>query len=359
MNRLLAGLPASRQNKLQCLAGHTAKPMFWLSVIFLVCVASLVVLWVDVPKLHEKSFAENPTALAEVASSSQQSLEMFFVCIILLIWPIVALESLMHMCTRPWTAKLRKCHWFSFLCCVCPPLRMCARLPEMGDRLWLPGLGWRRADKRLRRKLERTFSLPMIIIALMILPILIVEFFLKAQVAQYAWLRFVLHIGTGVIWFAFAAEFILMFSVADKKLAYCKKHWIDLAIILLPLFSFLRSLRAIRATSAARLVQIPQMGKMARVYRLRGTALKGLQALLLLEAVQRFANRNPEKAIDKLERKLDDLEAEAKTVRRKIAKIKRAKQQQVRRQDPTHDKVPSLKIDDTAVQESVEETSDV
>ena len=298
--------------------------MFWLSVSFLVCVASLVVLWVDVPNLHEKAFVNGAADVSEAIPQSRHQLATVFVGFILLTWPIVILESIFHWYTRPWDSSLRKYHWFSLLCCLCPPLRMCARLPEMGDRLWLPGLGWRRADKRLRRKLERTFSLPMIIIALMIMPILVVEFFLKAQVAQYAWLRFLMHIGTGVIWFAFAAEFILMFSVADKKLAYCKKHWIDLAIIVLPLFSFLRSLRAIRATSAARLIQVPQMGKLARVYRLRGTAIKAIQALVLLEVVQRFANRNPEKAIDKLERRLTDLEEEAKTVRRKIARIKRA-----------------------------------
>jgi hypothetical protein len=34
-----------------------------------------------------------------------------------------------------------------------------------------------------------------------------------------------------------------MISVAPRRLEYCKKHWLDLAIILLPLISFLRSLR--------------------------------------------------------------------------------------------------------------------
>ena len=106
----------------------------------------------------------------------------------------------------------------------------------MRQRLWLPGLGWRQANKRLRERLERKFGIPMILIALMIMPVLIVEFFMKSQVAQYGWLRMLLHVSTGVIWFAFAGEFILMVSVAEKKVAYCKKHWIDLAIILLPLF---------------------------------------------------------------------------------------------------------------------------
>ena len=193
----------------------------------------------------------------------------------------------------------------------------------MGGRVWLPGIGWRRPDKRLRRRLERTFSVPMIVIALMIMPILIVEFFFKAQVAEYQTLRFLMHIGTGVIWFAFAAEFILMVSVADKKLAYCKKHWVDLVIILLPLFSFLRSLRALRATRLAKLMRIPQIGKLARVYRLRGTAIKAVQALVLLDVVQRWMARSPEKTILKLLRQLVDVEDDAKRLRRRIARLQR------------------------------------
>ena len=164
----------------------------------------------------------------------------------------------------------------------------------------------------------------MIAIALLILPILVVEFFMKDQVANHAWLRLCLHLGTGVIWFAFAGEFILMVSVADQKLAYCKKHWIDLAIILLPLFSFLRSLRAMRATRIAKLMRIPQVGKLARVYRLRGTAVKAIQALILLGAFHRWTGRNPEKQIASLQQKLDETQSQARILRRQIAKLKRA-----------------------------------
>ncbi len=193
----------------------------------------------------------------------------------------------------------------------------------MGERLWLHGWGWRRADKRLRSRLERKFSVPMIVIALMIMPILIVEFFLKAQVAQYAWLRLLLHLGTGVIWFAFAFEFILMVSVAEKKLDYCKRHWLDLAIILLPLVSFLRSMRVLRATRAAKMMRLQKITKLARVYRLRGTAVKAIKALIILEVFQRLMSGNPQRTIDKLQRRVDELEDEAKQLRRKISRIRR------------------------------------
>jgi hypothetical protein len=316
------------------IAGRTGMIMFWLSLIFLICIACLVVLWVDVPSLQEKatgafaddSAAEIPELVAPPAL--RMGIERTVVLLMLLIWPLVIIESVFHWCTRPWNKGTRRYHWFAFLFCICPALRMCARSPEMGERLWIPGLGWRNANKRLRRRLERHFSVPMIIIALMIMPILIVEFFLKDQVAQYAWLRLLLHVGTGVIWFAFAFEFILMVSVAEKKIAYCKKHWIDLAIILLPLFSFLRSLRLLRATKAAKVMKIPQITKMVRVYRLRGTAVKAVQALILLDFFQRLFGGNPERTITKLQARLEEVEQEAKMLRRKISKLEKVKAQQ-------------------------------
>ena len=323
MTQVLQLNPDTRQR----VVGLSAKPMFWLSLTFLACLACLIVLWVDVPNLREKALGVGDQG---DPVEGQRTLESIALAVILFIWPLVIAESVFHWCTRPWDKLNRKYHGFGLMHCICPPLRMCSRSPEMRDRIWLPLIGWRRSNKRLRRRLERTFSFPMIVIAMMILPILVVEFFLKDQVAQYGWLRFALHVGTGVIWFAFAAEFIVMVSIADKKLAYCKKHWIDLAIILLPLFSFLRSLRAMRATRLANIMRVPQITKMARVYRLRGTAVKAVRGLILLDVLhrwkvfKRWSGRNSEKRINRLRRRLAEVEDEAKAIRRKITQLEKA-----------------------------------
>jgi voltage-gated potassium channel len=244
------------------------------------------------------------------------------------VWVIVVLEAAYHWITRPWDPSMRKFHGFSLLFCICPSLRMCARSPEMNHRLWLPGLGWRQPNHRLRKRLQRRFSIPMITIALLIMPVLVIEFFMKDQVAQHTSLRTVLHMGTGIIWFAFAFEFILMVSVAEKKLAYCKKHWIDLAIIALPIFSFMRSFQWLRATRVSKLLKLKQVTQLARVYRLRGTAVKTLRALILLDLAQRFLQRDPNRAIEKLSRRLVDVETEAKVIRRKITKLQRLRDQE-------------------------------
>ena len=317
--------------------------MFWLSLAFLVCMAILVVLWVDVPNLREnarQTVAANPSGRIDAELQVQdadsyfelstpareiEAVTLFMMC---LMWPVVILESMAHWLTRPWNREMLRHHWLGLLFCFCPALRMCARSPEMHGRLWLPGLGWRQADKRLRRRLEHQFSIPMIFIALLIMPVLIVEFFMKEQVASHLWLRVLLHIGTGVIWFSFAAEFVLMVSVADKKIEYCKKHWIDLAIILLPLISFLRSLQTMRSTRIAKLMKLQQLSQIARVYRLRGTALKMVRALVVLELFRRVMRISPDRSIAKLKRQLDELEVEAKQLRRRIALLEREKRKQ-------------------------------
>ena len=320
----------------QRVAARMGPLMFWFSLTFLVCVSCLVVLWVDVPNLRTNAaaaFSSQQGSVGELSEMVAQEVdgghfEDLVVFLMLVVWGIVIVESVYHWIARPWDLATRKYHWLGLLFCCCPALRMCARSPEMGERLWLQGWGWRKTNKRFRKRLERKFSVPMIVIALMIMPILIVEFFMKAQVAQYAWLRLLLHVGTGVIWFAFAFEFILMVSVAEKKLAYCKKHWIDLAIILLPIISFLRSMRLMRATRAAKLMRVPQITKMVRMYRLRGTAVKAIQALILLDTFQRIVSRDPQRTIDKLEVRLEEVEDEAKELKRKISRLRR----QIRRE---------------------------
>jgi voltage-gated potassium channel len=314
------------------IAARTAPLMFSLAVAFLVCQAVLIVIWVDVPSLREKTLGqETETGEIEMLQQSLQGpvsptqvlLERTAVGLMMFIWPVVLIEAVYHWMIRAKTRALVPYHFYSLLFCICPSLRMCARSVEMHGRLWLPGLGWQRADRRLRRRLEQRFSVPMIGIALLILPVLIVEFLLKEQVARYVWLRVSLHIGTGVIWFAFAAEFILMVSIAEKKLDYIRRNWVDLAIIALPFFSFLRSMQAMRGTRLAKLAKLPQLTKLARAYRLRGTVLKAFRALVLLDVSARLFRKTPEQQLQQLRAELVVTQREARLIRLMIARLER------------------------------------
>lgn len=300
-----------------------APTMFFLALLFLAVTAALIVVWVDMPRMAEEGRSTVGDVLADPAAFEMENKALAWselgLTLLLLIWPAFLAEFAFQFCFRDPNEPFWRTRYFSVLICFCPPLRLCARNPDHGDMIWLPGAGWCEVNETLRDKLERTFSIPMILIALLILPVLGLEFGLRDQVMRYTWLRLLLHLGTGVIWFAFAAEFILMVSVADKKLRYCREHWIDLAIILLPLLSFLRSLRIVRAMRVAKFAKLQQITRMGRLYRLRGLAMRAFRAILLLELLDRFIRRDPEKRLLYLREQLAEKEKEIGELHQLIA----------------------------------------
>jgi hypothetical protein len=183
----------------------------------------------------------------------------------------------------------------------------------------LPRLGVRSRDRALFEQLERLSAVPMLVIALMILPLLGIEFLPMAGIhvlAELDWLNMVLDACFAFIWFAFALEFIIMVSVVEEKVAYCKKNWLNLLIILMPLLAFMRGFQVVRAFRAAR------AGKLLRVYRLRGLLIRLYQALVALSAIERLLYRNPEKHLGRLEKLHDEKERELAALRDKILQVK-------------------------------------
>ncbi len=306
------------------LVDDTAAPMFWLALIFLANTAALIVLWVDVPRVQEvylTAAEETGDATARVQTAAFESrafrLGTWSLWLAALLWPVFLIEALVYSIAAGGMRLTR----MRSLACVLPPLRLIASNPEMGDRIWLPTMGWTERTDELRARLEKAFALPMSVIALMILPVLLIEFGLQEKIVESPWLRTGLHVSTGVIWFAFALEFIVMCSVAKKKLQYCKQHWLDLAIILLPLISFLRTLRVLRATRFARLARVQQLTKVGRMYRLRGLGIKLFRALLLFEVVNRVLRISPERKLERLQDRLTEKMEEVAALRQEIAEL--------------------------------------
>ena len=301
-------------------ADWLARPMFVLSLLFLVLVASLIVVWVDIPRVDLMSGSESVPG--EASDTKYRSLELaslrlgsLIATLIFIVWSVFVAEFLVRFClTNNQGQSFWKRHAYGLLICFLPPLRMAAPSHAKGGRIWLPGMGWRMPGRRLSKTLEKSFSKPMLLIAMLILPVLIVEFGMQGYVRQHLWLRMTLHVSTGLIWLAFSIEFILRVSATHKKLQYIKKNWIDLAIVLLPLISFLRSLRVIRAVKLAKFAKAQQLARIGRIYRLRSLAVKVLRALILFEFFHRFLRIKPEKKLAAMrseyrERKadLDDL----------------------------------------------------
>ena len=111
--------------------------------------------------------------------------------------------------------------------CVLPPWRLVARTPGPVGEYWFPRLGWRRPDRELRQTLERAFSIPMILIALLVLPVLILEFFWQQTVREHAWLALTLELANSVIWLAFTVEFLVLISVSFSLFGFILGIWAD------------------------------------------------------------------------------------------------------------------------------------
>ena len=293
-----------------------APVMFFASLIFLLGLAILVVYTVDVPRVESLKDA--------VALQGRHRVIASILIFLSGLWGIFFAELVLKkVISRRLNSRL---HWLDYAVLLCPPLRLALPNAQMNGRCWLPILGWQIPGKRLFKKLERKFSTPMLLIALLILPVLLVEFKFQSQIESRPWLQSVLHFGTGLIWYAFAAEFLIMVSATDRRLDYVKKNWIDLAIILLPFISFLCSLRIFRAARIAKFAKLQQLTKMTRVYRMRGLIAKSMRALLLLEIVHRVLKTKPENRLAKLELQFADKQEELRELERQIEALKKEMQ---------------------------------
>ena len=184
-----------------------------------------------------------------------------------------------------------------------------------GGWAWLPGFGWRPVDDALRSDVLRRSSLPMVGVALVVLPLLAVEHFFEERIARSAGLSAAAAAASGLVWAAFALEFLVGVRLAEKRLDYCKRHWLDLAIILLPLIAFLR---------AARLARLATIQKSARVYRLRGVAMKVWKAVILFDLIGRVLRRTPEKQAAYLEERRAELLRDLADIDERLADVRRA-----------------------------------
>lgn len=305
-------------------ADQIAKPMFALSILFVVLLAGLISVWIDVPRVAELNsqalIATNSTASSsnvqapEATQFVQNSKRIggLLLYVLFAIWPIFWLEFFYTWRTD---AKRTGFPLAKFLCCVIPPIRLSARCTERQGAFWLPVLHWQQPGKALSRRLRQFLSGPMLVIALLILPILLLEYTQNTLLTLPDWFRLVLHVATAFIWCAFTLEFIIMVAATDKKFSYIKQHWIDLVIIFLPLASFLRAIPALRL---ARIAKVQKLAKVIRVFRLRGLLMKVLRALMLFEVINRILRVTPEKQLEKLKVDYQDKASDLEELKARI-----------------------------------------
>ncbi|MFK7779223.1 MAG: hypothetical protein QM501_14050 [Gimesia sp.] len=263
-----------------------AAPMFSCAVLFLIFFAGTL-------HLHN---ADSPGIASEICKW----------CLFLL-YPAFVLETVIHL-------ALGSPRWkFNLLYCLIPPLRICARDQMTGRAIWFPILAWQTVDSAFIKKIGKIFSAPILLIALLVLPLFAVEHYWQKQIEANPSLADLTAIATGFIWFAFTLEFIVMVSIVEKRLEYCRKHWIDIAVICLPMIAFMRALRL-----GGGFLRLQQLTKTFRVFRIKSLALKLYRAMLVLEVIKRILQRNPEKRILRLEATLLEKEKEITVIKEEI-----------------------------------------
>ncbi len=274
-----------------------AMPVFIISMTMLILAGCIILLLTGGQEIGQFAF------LSQV---------LFIIYSILWIFFFVDIAITFHLALKEKVVMHKGELTFRFFALLFPPLRIGSRSLTNSNYIWLPTWEWSKANYALFDQLRKSFSMPMIIIALLIIPVLIVEWkFYDLVTANFPnfnldlWMQLV----QAFIWIAFTFEFILMFSVTNEKVDYCKRNWIDLLIIFLPLISFFRTLRLIR---------LARLNHLARGYKMRGIIMKAKQGLVLADAIQSIIYPNPKIHIRTLHKAMVKNNREREELNRKI-----------------------------------------
>jgi hypothetical protein len=239
---------------------------------------------------------------------------------IVALWPIFVVEVVVGILQRDRSKSLWPFVWRALLVWLMPPWRMALTDPRTG-LIWIPRMGWKPPGKELFQRLEYAFSGPMLLFAFLVLPVLLLEFFGGEEVKSNAAFVLGLDIGIGVVWVAFATEFVFKASAHPKPFTFATDHWLDATIVLLPMLEFVLTqwvdaAPLVRLLRLGRVLSPEQIARMQRLYRLRGVAEKGWRALFLIEAVSRLFGQTPQKRLAKLEEKIAEMEADLNELRK-------------------------------------------
>lgn len=287
-----------------------AKPMFWLASLSLLFYAGL--------------FHRAPGLLIQMRENPE-SIAIWEYRLILagcaIVWALIVAEGLYRVivlaCHNKRTSELIRLGVVSFF----PPCRMGWPSLIREGQIWLPGLRWREVNERLEEKISSRLRVPMIGFALLILPLLGLEFLNWYKFDHTSSVRTILDVGSAIIWIAFAVDFILGLSLSTKKMRYFMRHMLDFFIVVIPMFQFILSHLA-DAALLGRLLRLGRVSQLlsrsALLYQLRTLPLKAWQALVALELVQSLFRYLVMRllGIDPLRRKRDKINEQIREIDR-------------------------------------------
>ena len=101
-------------------------------------------------------------------------------------------------------------------------------------------------------RFERATELPLLFLALAMVPLLLVPLF--ADLSET--IDDALVAADWTIWAVFALQYVTRLTLTPERLHFVKREWLDLVIIVLP---FLRPLRVVRSARALRLLRLARL----------------------------------------------------------------------------------------------------
>lgn len=152
----------------------------------------------------------------------------------------------------------------------------------------------------LRQRFERATEVPLLVLALAVIPLLLAPVLLDLSEA----VEQAILVADWFIWAAFAFEFAVRLALSVERRRYVVEHWLDLIIVVVP---FLRPLRVARSARALRLLGLSRVAALIaratrdtrRVLGRRGlqyAAVLGLAAILGAAGVVTAFERNAQGA---------------------------------------------------------------
>jgi voltage-gated potassium channel len=272
-------------SQLSRLDSQLAPVMFWAGILYLFVLSMLLHL--------SEGRLDSPIGRGTIATLG-------------IIWLAFPLEYTLQ---RLAGGRMRTSHlWAALL----PWLRVAVRDHGRGRFIWLPKWGWVPVNRDLENRLHQAFTVPMMGVALLVLPLVSIEYIWSDAISTSPFWQKTIQAATGLIWTAFTLEFILMISVVKYKFNYVKRHWIDLIVVLLPIVSFLPALRL------ARLARLNQLGRTIRLYRVRGLLMRTWRAIVALEVIDRLIFRTPESRLQRMALQRFELQRELNLLDEKI-----------------------------------------
>ena len=122
-------------------------------------------------------------------------------------------------------------------------------------------------------------------------------------------------------------EFTVVISVVRFRRRYCRRNWIDLAVILLPLLDF------VQLAQMGQILALKQLTRTARLYRLRGVVIRGWRTVLTLDVIDRLLRRAPEDRLERLRFRLAEQQEEMDLTLEEIGRLEAIVAERQRRRD--------------------------